>query len=244
MTENHHNSERFLDAFSRIEGEMTRRIRANRYVSYSEMIHLMAKMDRTYARYTRLLEEFGDLRNAIVHERIDGEVIAEPHLKLVLEIEQLAVLLTQPPKVKDFFVRDVKVCYQEELLGDVMVRMMKDKFSKIPTYDRQQKFMGLLTTDAITYYLATHISEVQQCIPKVSVLEVVASDDKAREVSFMGLETSLVGIVSEFERNLSLGIKLNAVLLTQDGTRNQKPLGIVTMSDLPQIYEKLNKNIL
>jgi CBS domain-containing protein len=244
MNEDHSNSERFLAAFSLIESEMTRRIRADRYISYNEMIHRMGKMDRTYARYVRLLEEFGDLRNAIVHERIDGEVVAEPHLKLVLEIEQVAALLTKPLKVKDFFIREVKLCYQDEFLGDVMQRMMQDHFSKIPAYDRQHKFIGLLTTDAITYYLVGHISDVQQSFPKVPVGEVVTSDDKAREVGFMSPETSLVSIVAEFETNMALGKKLNAVILTQDGTRNQKPLGIVTMSDLPLIYEKINKNML
>jgi CBS domain-containing protein len=138
----------------------------------------------------------------------------------------------------------VKLCYQDELLGDVMLRMMQDHFSKIPAYDRQHKFIGLLTTDAITYYLAGHISDVQQSFPKVPVSEVVLSDDKAREVSFMSPETSLVSIVAEFEKYMALGKKLNAVILTQDGTRNQKPLGIVTMSDLPLIYEKINKNML
>lgn len=244
MTEDHSNSERFLAAFSLIESEMTRRIRADRYISYNEMTHRMAKIDRTYARYTRLLEEFGDLRNAIVHERIDGEVIAEPHLKLVLEIEQIAGLLTKPLKVKEFFTREVKLCYQDELLGDVMLRMMNDHFSKIPAYDRQHKFIGLLTTDAITYYLANHIADVQQSFPKVTVNEVVLTDDKSREVAFMGPETSLVDIVAEFEKNMALGKKLDAVILTQDGSLNQKPLGIVTMSDLPLIYEKINKNLL
>jgi CBS domain-containing protein len=244
MTENHSNSERFLAAFSAIEDAMAGRIRADRYISYSEMTHRMANMDRTYARYMRLLEEFGDLRNAIVHERIDGEVVAEPHMKLVLEIEQIAVLLTQPIKVKDYFLREVKICYQDEFLGDVMVRMMNDNFSKIPAYDRQNKFVGLLTTDAITYYLASHITDVQQSIPKVKVSEVVVSDEKERTVSFMNLDTSLVLVVAEFEGKLALGQKLDAVILTQDGASNQKPLGIVTMSDLPLIYEKINKNLL
>jgi predicted transcriptional regulator len=244
MTENTSNSERFLAAFSAIESEMTKRIRFDRYISYAEMTHRMSKIDRIYARYQRYLEEFGDLRNAIVHERIDGEVVAEPHLKLVLEIEQIAKLLTQPIRAKDFFMKEVKLCYSDELLGDVMLRMMKDRFSKIPTYDRQHKFVGLLTTDAITYYLASHISNVQQTFPAVNVAEVTASDDKSREVAFMRPDVSLVEVVVEFERDLALGKKLNAVIFTPDGSRNQKPMGIVTMSDLPLIYEKINRNLL
>lgn len=93
------NSERFLIAFTAIEGEMNRRIKSDRYISYSELVRRMSNMDRNYHRFQRYLEEFGDLRNAIVHERIDGEVIAEPHLKEVESIEHIAELLTQPERV-------------------------------------------------------------------------------------------------------------------------------------------------
>lgn len=244
MTEPKSNSERFLAAFASIENEMEKRVRSDRYISYAEMTRRMAKMDRNYARYQRYLEEFGDLRNAIVHERIDGEVIAEPHTKLVLEIEQIATLLTQPIKAKEFFLRKVLFVYEDQTLADAIGLMMTGHYSKLPTYDRNHRFVGMLTTDAITYFLAQHIGEVKQCIPDVSVSSVVKSDDKAREVAFMNINTSLLTIVSEFERTFSLGKKLQAVILTQDGAKDQKPLGIVTLADLPTIYEKINKHLL
>jgi len=244
MIEEKSNSERFLSAFSTIENEMERRVRSDRYISYAEMTRRMAKTDRTYARYQKYLEEFGDLRNAIVHERIDGEVIAEPHMKLVLEIEQIAKLLTSPEKAKDVFQRTVKVLLKDEKLGDAMRKMMNDHFSKLPVYDEGHKFVGILTSDAITYFLAKHIGEVEKCIPDVKVMDVLSSDDKSREVSFMPINTTLVSIVNEFERSLAQGKKLNAVILTQDGALNQKPLGIITIADLPIIYERINKNLL
>ena len=95
MTQVKSNAERFLIAFTTLENEMNRRIKSDRYVSYSELVRRMSKIDRNYQRFQKHLEEFGDLRNAIVHDRIDGEVIAEPHLKFVemLSIFQLVVSL-------------------------------------------------------------------------------------------------------------------------------------------------------
>jgi hypothetical protein len=92
---------------------MNRRVKSDRYISYAELVRRVSNLDKGYHKFQRYLEEFGDLRNAIVHERIDGEVIAEPHLKIVLEIEQIASVLTQPERVKDHFLKKVDVVSEE-----------------------------------------------------------------------------------------------------------------------------------
>jgi len=238
------NSERFLAAFASIESAMEKKIKADRYVSYSEMVRRCAVTDKIYHKYQRYLEEFGDLRNAIVHERIDGEVVAEPHIKLTEEIEQIAKLLTQPEKVRDYFLRNVDVCFSDEMLETVLDRLMKKRFSKMPDYDHTQKFIGLITTDAIAYYLAGNIGKIEKCMPNVTIETIMELDDKYRAVGFVNASTSLLNVVSEFENSLVKGERLNAVIITQDGAMNQRPLGIITMVDLPMIYERLNRNLL
>ncbi len=238
------NSERFLTAFAEIESAMEKKIKADRYVSYSEMVRRCAVSDKSYHKYQRYLEEFGDLRNAIVHERIDGEVVAEPHLKLTEEIEQIAKLLTQPEKVRDYFLRNVEFCYVDEMLATVLERLMKNRFSKMPVYDHSEKFVGLITTDAIAYYLGSNIGNIEKCVPEVTIETIMELDDKYRSVGFVDVNTTLLNVVNEFENSLVKGKRLNAVIITQEGAMNQKPLGIVTMADLPMIYERLNRNLL
>ena len=243
-TENMSNSERFINAFTLIENEMNRRIKSDRYISYSELIRRMSIMDRSYHRYARYLEEFGDLRNAIVHERIDGEVVAEPHLKEVLKIEQIASILTKPEMVMPRFERKVEYALASETMEVVLKRMLPHHYSKIPVYDDRKHFVGLLTTDAITYYMLNHIDQVKCKLPDVKVNEVMTFDPKGRTVSFLPLHATLVQVVMEFERSLTSGKRLNAILLTQDGASNQLPKGIVSISDLPIIYELLNRDLL
>lgn len=242
--ENNSQSERFLNAFSKIENEMNRRVKSDRYISYSELIRRMSNVDKAYKRYARYLDEFGDLRNAIVHERIDGEVIAEPHLKEVERIEHIASLLTQPEPVRNHFERKVEFAYDDENVQAVVLKMKPHHYSKYPVYNRKMQFMGLLTTDAITYYMIAHIEELNCQLPSCSVAEVMSFDEKGRGVAFLPMHASLVQVVMEFERSLELGKRLNAIILTQDGASNQKPLGIVSISDLPAIYQRLNKNLL
>lgn len=237
------NSERFLIAFTAIEGEMNRRIKSDRYISYSELVRRMSNMDRNYHRFQRYLEEFGDLRNAIVHERIDGEVIAEPHLKEVESIEHIAELLTQPERVSPNYLTKVEYCLDTDLLESVLKKLLPKHYSKLPVYDHKMHFKGLITTDLIYEYLVKNIENIQGEIPNITMKEILEQDEKNRMVEFIPSHSTLLSVVSQFERSLALGKRLNALIITQDGASNQKPLGIISISDLPKIYDRINKDL-
>lgn len=238
------NADRFLAAFTAIESDMNKRIKSDRYISYAELVRRMANLDKSYHKFQRYLEEFGDLRNAIVHERIDGEVIAEPHIKIVQEIEQIAAILTQPERVKDYFLKRVNTVSENTPLKDAVAIMQNSKYSKIPVYDETHHFKGLLTTDAITYYLCANISTANCAFPEVPVKDIIGMDYKDRNVSFVSQNTTLISVVSEFERHLAMGKRLQEIIITQDGSLNQKPIGIITVADLALIYEKINRNLI
>ena len=238
------NSERFLNAFAIIENDMNRRIKSDKYISYSELVRRMATLDRSYHQLRRYLEEFGDLRNAIVHERIDGAVIAEPHLKVVEQIEHIATLLTQPERVKPAFLKKVNYLYNDMPLKQAVQTLDSWRHSKIPVYDRKMNFKGLLTTDAVTHFLVKAIGQANCDFPNVTIEEVMKLDEKYRSVTFVSENTTLLNVISEFETHLRQGKKLYEIIITQDGASNQKPLGIITTFDLPLIYEKINHNLL
>lgn len=237
------NSERFLIAFAAIEGEMNRRIKSDRYISYSELVRRMSNLDRNYHRFQRYLEEFGDLRNAIVHERIDGEVIAEPHLKVVQSIEHIADLLTQPEKVSPNYLTKVEYCLDSDSLSTVLHKLLPKHYSKLPIYDSKMHFKGLITTDLIYEFLVKNIKHIQGEVPDIKIKEVLEQDEKNRMVEFIPAHSTLLSVVTQFERSLALGKRLNALIITQDGASNQKPLGIISISDLPKIYDKINKDL-
>lgn len=238
------NSERYLNAFAIIESDMNRRIKSDRYISYAELVRRMSNIDKAYHQLRRYLEEFGDLRNAIVHERINGEVIAEPHLKVVEQIEHIAQLLTQPERVKPAFLKKVNYLHTDISLKQAVQNLDTWRHSKIPVYDRKMHFKGLLTTDAVTHYLVKAISQANCDFPEVTVEEVMKLDDKYRAVTFVSENTTLLNVINEFESHLRQGKKLYEIIITQDGASNQRPLGIITTFDLPLIYDKLNYNLI
>lgn len=238
------NAERFLIAFTTLENEMNRRIKSDRYISYSELVRRMSRTDRNYQRFQKYLEEFGDLRNAIVHDRIDGEVIAEPHLKYVELIEHITQLLTEPEHVKDHFLRPVHICFEDDTLAKAVEWLVPKHHSKLPVYTRGMNFVGLITTDVITEYLVQNIAHIQGKLPDITLGELLSLDKKQRNVKFIPTHTTIMSALIEFERSLASGQQLNALIITQDGASNQKPLGIISVSDLPVIYEKMSTNLL
>ena len=144
----------------------------------------------------------------------------------------------------DFSADDVLKLIEEDKLSDVVDWLVGKHHSKLPVYTRAMQFVGLLTTDALSEYLVQNIVNIQGKLPDIQVGDLLSKDKKQRNVKFIPVHTSIISVVTEFERSLTSGQRLNALIITQDGASNQKPLGIISVSDLPSIYEKLNSHLL
>ena len=77
----HDNSDRFLAAFSRIEQSLRKMTKSSKQDSFGTLLDRATSA--TIRRFSNDLREFAELRNAIVHERGGGYVIAEPHPETV-----------------------------------------------------------------------------------------------------------------------------------------------------------------
>lgn len=231
------NSTRFIEAYNTIEIEMEKRMKMDRHIGFSERVRRLAGYDPFFKRYRRVLEEFADLRNAIIHERIDGEVIAEPHEKVVLQFEHIAQLLTQPTLIKEKYMRKVDICFSDEKVLDVAKLMISKSFSQIPVYDRTHVFVGMLTTDTMMRYQILS----NKSLEGVSAADVLPSGKDVQRVAFLSPEHSLIDVVELFEQALGKGNKLYVVLITKNANRDHLPLGIITVHELAEIYDQIRE---
>jgi predicted transcriptional regulator len=231
------NSTRFIEAYNKIEIEMERRMKIDRRIGFSERVRRLAGHDSFFKRYRRVLEEFADLRNAIIHERIDGEVIAEPHEKVVLQFEHIAQLLTQPTLIKEKYLCKVDVCFADEMVLNVARQMISKSYSQLPVYNREYQFVGILTTDAMMRYQVLNNRNLEG----VSIGEVLPVGKDVQRVAFLSPEHSLIDVVEMFEQAMGKGIKLYVVLITKQAKRDHLPLGIITVHELPEIYDQIHE---
>jgi predicted transcriptional regulator len=184
------------------------------------------------------LKEFADLRNAIVHERTDGHVLAEPNDRTAQEIENLALRLLDPPKVTKLFQREVHTFGIGDPIARAVQTMLEHSFSQVPIYD-EGAFVGLLTANSIARWLGATVAEDISSLSDTRVSDVLDHTEDSDNVSFLGRNSTLCEVLERFRASESLGKRLEAILITENGKPSEALLGIVTIWDLPRIHKAI-----
>ena len=228
-------ADEFLDAYADLERHFRKRLEAENIKSFSVMIKELSKRDRVVARFRDELFQWHDLRNAIVHERPGGgTVIAEPVPKALAAFIKLTQLLTAPPKLSTRFQQEVARVAPGDSIAKATKIMRDSGFSQLPVYD-DGGLHGLLTATAVTRWLASAFDGgVSADTPVSQVLD--DAEDQA-DWRLLARNATFTDAVSLFDEAHEKGHELAVILITHDGKPNQKPIGILTVSDLPALID-------
>ena len=227
--------ERFLNAFAAIERLLRQKAGARREERFSALVEMAATRDPAVRRLAVDLKEYADLRNAIVHERGGGHLIAEPHESTVSRLEAIRSLLERPPQLGSSFHGPVKVSDPSEPVGTAAQEMRAGDFSQIPVYEGPT-FVGLLTAETVTRWLAAMLAGGVGLVEEAPIRDVLAhTEDPLHHCSFLARDATAFDALEEFDRHASQGWSLDAILLTHSGDRNQRPLAIITTFDIPTL---------
>ncbi|NMA55086.1 MAG: CBS domain-containing protein [Firmicutes bacterium] len=231
-------SRRFLNAFCQIEEALRNLARASKGERFYSLVHKCTHKDKFISRYADDLREFADLRNAIVHERCDGEPIAEPHQKTVLQIEKIRDHLIAPPTVEPAFFRKVAFCQPSDPISEASKIMLENSFSQIPIY-AQGQCRGLLTTETIARWLADRFQSPSGPLGEESVEAVAQFREHEDNYVLVPRRATLVEVLDHFDSFAKRGRNLDAIIITTSGHQAEQPLGIITVFDLPEIYRTI-----
>ncbi|MBN2219133.1 MAG: CBS domain-containing protein [Kosmotogaceae bacterium] len=236
------NSERFMHAFRSIEGYLSRFNEDYRIDGFSRSLRDLSKSDKVLRNFLDMLLEFAELRNAIVHTVTeDAKPIAEPHDEVVQEIERIARMLNDPPKVASVFgYEKVATIDVKDSLEKALSIIAEKSYSQIPVYDGG-KFMGILTTNTIARWMAGTHEEERTNSRKTRVREVMEYAEEDETVKFVSRKANLFDIVASFGEFSGLGKRLEAIIVTENGRRSETPLHIITIWDVPTIFAVLQK---
>jgi len=231
-------SQRFLQAFGEIERSLRRGSSSPKDIGFYRLVDLVGVDNPVIRRFKVDLKQYADLRNAIVHDRIGGVVIAEPHERVVQRIETIAALIQRPPRVLPVFERRVLTLRSDDTLEAALKTMLKHSFSQIPVISRED-FIGLLTANTITRWLASRSqSDWDSITPISSVLDCAEDVDNH---CFLPGNATIFDAMDSFHTYEELGKRLEAVLITESGKSSSKIKGIITVSDLPRILKEMEK---
>lgn len=192
------NAERFLSAFNRIERALRRMSNSDRGIPFSTVVEKASQLNAGVRRLKDDLREFAELRNAIVHETRNGQVVAEPTEWAVAEIERIASLLTDPPKVIPLFAKKVLALETEAPIMKAVECMREHSFSQIPIYSGT-RFVGLLTTNTIVRWLGARIAAGEFDLATTHIGAVLEHTEEVDIYCFLKKNATLFEVLEKFQ---------------------------------------------
>lgn len=231
------NSDRFLAAFNRIEQFMNRGNSSERYITFAQLVEVQTKSNITVKRNVDRLHKFAKLRNAIVHQSINGAyAIAEPHQSIVDEIEKIEKELTNPPKVLTHFKKEVETFKHNNSIVEVLKVIRERDYTQFPVY-KEKKFIGLLTENGITKWLARNIEEDIISLEETNLIDILEFEEEVDNYIFIGKELTVYEVEEIFKDFPHTRERLDALLITHSGKKTESLLGIITTWDILQFYK-------
>jgi hypothetical protein len=223
------NGDRFEGAYNKIDSLLRKKVVGARTSSFSSVVIEAANKDPTVRAHKEDLLEFGDLRNAIVHDRGKAPVLlADPRDDVVVKIEHIWNRLSHPKLLRSVSRQhSLRIFTANTFLAEPLLYMRENDFSQVITI-QDGKHLAL-STEGIALWLEakskediislsdTRLSDVLSFEPKDGCVYLKADDttDRAREV---------------FAKDL--GKRLFSALVTEHGNAREKPINIFTPWDL------------
>lgn len=228
-------SARFLDAYNAIDKLMRARTGVGREIGFSGVVEIAATSNPAVGRFATDLREYGDLRNAIVHESLDGQPIAEPHPATVSKLEAILEKLRDPPKLSPLFNVAVVSCEVAEPVGRAARAMLEGSFSQLPVYD-DGAFRELLTAETIARWLGDKLAGGDEYVLEEPIGDVLAYTEDSEHFVFVSRKATVFDALDHFDSFGRRGKYLDAILITHSGAQNERLLGIITTYDIPRLH--------
>ncbi|GAB3803281.1 CBS domain-containing protein [Virgibacillus kimchii] len=224
------NSEKFLTAFTKIEKQLKSRLNNRKDIGFARSVKILRSSNAIVRRYSDDLLSFAELRNAIVHNKIDmAYAIAEPHDSIVERIERIEKELTHPILVGSTFSKKVYTFQESDPLADMLMLIREKDLSKFPIYDNDT-FKGLLTQKGIAKWLANNDGD-QRLARETSIKEVLPFEGE-ENYKFITGKASIYRAVELFREQIGRGKRLEALLITKTGMPQEQLVGIITAWDI------------
>lgn len=222
---------RFEAAFNAIEHLLRTRHREDGRISFVQLLEMEWPGRHSKNIVYRDLRRFADLRNTLVHNRVDKDSdIAIPTPKTVRRIESILLDMGEEKLAIPLFQRKVETLRIEDTLELVLERINQTGITQFPAY-REEEFAGVLTRRGILKWLAgVGLAEQSDCsgLRKVTVEVLLRSEAYPESHRFISRNTPLMKMGEMIDNEP----RLETLLITQNGKPTEKLLGIANRLDI------------
>jgi predicted transcriptional regulator len=151
---------------------------------------------------------------------------------VVAELEQIRDNLISPVLVYPKLHREVQSFQSEVSLSEVLKSIYEKGYSQFPIY-QEGEYVGLLTENGITRWLASHNAKVMTLIEfeDVPIKDVLSNEEQRKNCRFIRRDTPLPEAENHFVQHATL----EALLITDKGNASENLLGIITRWDILEL---------
>jgi predicted transcriptional regulator len=231
-----HSIEEFITTFNRLHKAICRELGADDYLDFSVAVRRYQEKFGSWPHREDLLA-LGRLRNVLVHEqRRPKQYLAHPTEASLQTLRKVLDSFERPLLVLPRFQCKVVCVGMDEVLSEILPRVLSGNYSQFPVYDGDE-FKGLLTENGIVRYLAHHRASQDSLIElaEVSVRVLLRQDENRKNFAFAPRTERLDALLDRFAQQPVL----EAVLITANGKKEEKLLGIATQWDALEARKEL-----
>lgn len=217
----------FIGLYNQLADHLITLTGANEFERFYHLIDMAAEKNAAVKLHAQQLKKYGDFRNVIEH---NNEFFDEPSEGTLGRFQALAKNILSPEPLLPTFQKDVRCFLPNEPLDSVLSYMRTNDYSQVVI--RANDRLALLTLEGIARWLAQTTGDNHILLNKC-VIEDVMKNEHEGGFGVMARNHSVYDAKDAFARPLGSGkTRLHAVIITQNGKLEEKPLGMVTPWDI------------
>lgn len=229
--------DRFLYIFKELEKEVISLtdIKSDDYIPFSRALNQIYKdksspLISDYDNYS-YLRSASDLRNLLSHEN-DTCVPTEEFIK---KGETLLAKLQHPVTVYDIATKDIESCKKEEKVSSVMEKMNQLGLSHFPILDEKGRVNGVFSRSSIFDGILQGIYYQKESLIMDYEAVSLISAHLNESFLFVSKRTTADKVFSYLQNRAPHKKNVACILITENGRKEERLLGICTLSDLAKV---------
>ena len=228
---------RFVNAYNTLDHCLRAQYNFKTNISFSDLIRRCSSLNQVIRAYEDDLIDFARLRNAIIHNRSE-QIIAEPHEDVVETIEKIARIISTPPlAIEAIKTHQVHIIPAERTLRDIIMETTRVGHNNIPVY-KGDMLIGAIRWRKFIEALGSIIAQnksIDQFVASMTIEQFLREYPSNVHFAIASAKITIEETLQMFNHNR----KLSAVIVTPEGTANERPIGIITGSDVMDLMKVL-----
>lgn len=226
-------ADQFIQLYNQLENWLRKRAKEDNYVTFNSLLERVSRNNNVIARYESFLKSMGALRNVIVHDKDYPElIIAEPRQDVLDKFKDICDEIYDPPKLIKYSTRNFEIYHLSTSLAKILPVMSGNDYSQVIVAN-QDRMYGLITREGIAQWIEANIQNDIISIRDTFIKDIIKYE-KEESWIYLNRRTNVYEGIDAFSHAKR---RIQALIISQNGKPNEKPLGLVTLWDLKDVIQ-------